>query len=51
MTLCYHKEAFVVGVLSAFFIFAIVTLFEDALKDVIRKLNKRSINKSNLNII
>jgi len=29
--LCYHKEAFALGFLSAFFIFAVITLFEDAI--------------------
>ena len=29
MALCYHEEYFALGFLSAFFIFAIVTLFED----------------------
>lgn len=31
MAICYHKEAFALGFLSAFFIFAIVTLFEDVI--------------------
>ena len=38
MALCYHEEYFALGFLSAFFIFAIMTLFEDWIKDVIRKL-------------
>jgi len=35
--LCYHKEAFAVGFLGAFFIFAIVTLFEELLKNIFEK--------------
>jgi len=38
--LCYHKEAFALGFLSAFFIFAIITLFEDALKNVVEKIRR-----------
>lgn len=31
MTLCYYKETFTLGFLSAFFVFAMVTLFEDVI--------------------
>lgn len=44
MALCYHEEYFALGFLSAFFIFAIMTLFEEGIKDIIKKLTKRSIN-------
>ena len=44
MALCYYKETFTLGFASAFFIFAIVTLFEEPIKDIIKKLTKRSIN-------
>ncbi len=40
MTLCYHKEAFAVGFLSAFFIFAIVTLFEEPLVRMFKRIQK-----------
>jgi len=38
--LCYHKEAFALGFLGAFFIFAIITLFEDALKSTFERIQK-----------
>jgi hypothetical protein len=38
--LCYHKEYFALGFLSAFFIFAIVTLFEDVIKRWIERIKK-----------
>ena len=31
MPLCYHKEVFALGLISALFIFAILTLFEDVI--------------------
>jgi len=31
MALCYHEEYFALGLISAFFIFAIITLFEDVI--------------------
>ncbi len=30
--LCHHKEAFALGFLSAFFILAVITLFEDVIE-------------------
>lgn len=38
MALCYHEEYFALGFLSAFFIFAIVTLFEEPLKGIIERI-------------
>ena len=31
MALCYHKEVFTLGIFSAFVVFGIITLFEDAI--------------------
>ena len=44
MALCYYKETFTLGFVSAFFVFAVVTIFEDFITDIIEKLTKRSIN-------
>jgi len=38
--LCYHKEAFTLGFLSAFFIFAMLTLFEEPLKSIFERIRK-----------
>ena len=40
MALCYHEEAFTLGFLSAFFVFAIITIFEDALKSIFERIQK-----------
>ena len=40
MAICYHEEYFALGFLSAFFVFAIVTLFEDCIKDIFGRIRK-----------
>ena len=41
MTLCYYKETFTLGFISALFVFAMMTIFEDFVKCVIMKIRKR----------
>jgi len=38
--LCYHEEYFALGFLSALFIFVIITLFEDAVKEFFVKVKE-----------
>ena len=38
MVLCYHEEYFALGFLSAFLIFAIMTLFEEPLKSIFERI-------------
>ncbi len=40
MALCFYKETFTLGFVSAFFVFAIGIIFEDALKRILEKINK-----------
>jgi len=38
MLLCYHKEYFALGLVGALFIFAIIILFEDVIREWFRKV-------------
>ncbi len=40
MLVCYHKEAFVLGFTSAFFIGALIILFEDVIVGWLEKIGK-----------
>ena len=39
--LCYHKEYFTLGFLGAFFIFVVVSLFEDVIGKGIKRMLKK----------
>jgi len=36
--LCYHKEAFTLGIVGALFIVAIITIFEDVIREWVGKV-------------
>jgi len=40
MPLCYHKEAFAVGIVTALFIVAIIHIFEDVIEDWLKRFLK-----------
>jgi len=37
---CYHKEAFAIGIIAALFIVAIIHIFEDIVKNWLRRFVK-----------
>ncbi len=41
MVLCYHKEAFISGMLLALVLFSVIILFENVIEDIIKKLNQK----------
>ena len=40
MPLCYHKEAFAIGMVTTLFIVAIIHIFEDIIGDVLKRFAK-----------